>query len=68
VIAYLLKPDLYKGRHCNVVVETASDLTLGMTVVDWWGVTDRPKNAFYIRDVNDEGFFDLLIERIARLP
>lgn len=55
VIAYLLKPDLYKGRHCNVVVETASDLTLGMTVVDWWGVTDRPKNAFYIRDVNDEG-------------
>lgn len=68
VIAYLLKPELYKGRHCNVVVETASDLTLGMTVVDWWGVTDRPKNAFYIRDVNDEGFFDLLIERIARLP
>ncbi|MBZ3693950.1 nucleoside hydrolase [Phyllobacterium calauticae] len=68
VIAYLLKPDLYKGRHCNVVVETTSDLTLGMTVVDWWGVTDRPKNAFYIRDVNDEGFFDLLIERIARLP
>lgn len=68
VIAYLLKPELYKGRHCNVVVETASELTLGMTVVDWWGVTDRPKNAFYIRDVNDEGFFDLLIERIARLP
>lgn len=68
VIAYLLKPDLYRGRQCNVAVETASDLTLGMTVVDWWGVTDRPKNAFYINDVNHEGFFDLLIERIARLP
>ncbi|MBA8877708.1 inosine-uridine nucleoside N-ribohydrolase [Phyllobacterium myrsinacearum] len=68
VIAYLLQPDLYKGRHCNVTVDTVSDLTLGMTVVDWWGVTDRPKNAFYIRDVNDEGFFDLLIERVARLP
>ncbi|MGO4450911.1 nucleoside hydrolase [Phyllobacterium sp. TAF24] len=68
VIAYLLKPELYKGRHCNVTVETASELTLGMTVADWWGVTDRPKNAFYIRDVNDDGFFDLLVERIARLP
>lgn len=68
VIAYLLKPELYKGRHCNVSVETASELTLGMTVADWWGVTDRPKNAFYIRDVNDDGFFDLLVERIARLP
>ncbi|SDO54691.1 nucleoside hydrolase [Phyllobacterium sp. OV277] len=68
VIAYLLKPELYKGRHCNVTVETASELTLGMTVADWWGVTNRPKNAFYIRDVNDDGFFDLLVERIARLP
>ncbi|MBA8899659.1 nucleoside hydrolase [Phyllobacterium sp. P30BS-XVII] len=68
VIAYLLKPELYKGRHCNVSVEIASELTLGMTVADWWGVTDRPKNAFYIRDVNDDGFFDLLVERIARLP
>lgn len=68
VIAYLLKPQLYGGRHCNVMVEAANELTLGMTVVDWWGVTDRPSNAFYIRDVNDEEFFDLLIERISRLP
>ncbi|QND51347.1 nucleoside hydrolase [Phyllobacterium sp. 628] len=68
VIAYLLKPELYGGRQCNVTVDTASELTLGMTVVDWWGVTDRPKNAFYIRDVNDDGFFDLLTERVARLP
>jgi purine nucleosidase len=68
VIAYLLKPELYGGRYCNVTVDAANELTLGMTVVDWWGVTDRPKNAFYIRDVNGEDFFDLLIERVARLP
>ncbi|SFI71240.1 purine nucleosidase [Phyllobacterium sp. CL33Tsu] len=67
VIAYLLKPELYGGRTCNVTVETANELTLGMTVVDWWGVTDRPNNAYYIRDVDDEGFFDLLIERIGRI-
>jgi purine nucleosidase len=67
VIAYLLKPELYTGRHCNVAIETQSELTLGMTVVDWWGVTDRQPNAIVIRDVDHDGFFDLLIERIGRL-
>jgi purine nucleosidase len=50
-----------------VAIETVSELTLGMTVVDWWGVTDRKPNALVIRDVDHDGFFDLLIERIARL-
>lgn len=67
VIAYLLKPDLFKGRHCNVSVETASDLTMGMTVIDWWGVTDRPKNATVMRDIDSDGFFALLTERLGRL-
>ncbi len=34
VIAYLLKPELFKGKHVNVAIETASELTRGMTVVD----------------------------------
>lgn len=67
VIAYLLKPELFKGRHCNVSVETASDLTMGMTVIDWWGVTDRPKNATVMRDIDSDGFFALLTERLGRL-
>ena len=67
VIAYLLKPDLFKGRHCNVTVEIASELTMGMTVVDWWGVTRRPANAHVVRDVDADGFFTLLTERLALL-
>ena len=67
VIAYLLKPELFKGRFINVAVETASELTMGMTVADWWGVTKRPKNVTYIRHVDHEGFFSLLIERLATL-
>ena len=67
VIAYLLKPELYEGRRCNVEIETSSELTLGMTVADWWGVSGRKPNALFIRDVDHEGFFDLLTERIARL-
>jgi purine nucleosidase len=67
VIAWLIKPELFSGRQCNVVVETASELTMGMTVVDWWGVTGRPKNALVMRDIDADGFFALLAERLARL-
>ncbi len=67
VTAYLIKPDLFKGRHVNVEIETVSDLTRGMTVADWWDVTDRPANALFIGDVDADGFFALLTERIARL-
>ncbi|MBT8155229.1 nucleoside hydrolase [Epibacterium ulvae] len=67
VIAYLLKPELFQGRHINVEIETESKLTLGMTVADWWRVTDRAPNAMFMGDVDTDGFFTLLTERIARL-
>ncbi|WP_313195615.1 nucleoside hydrolase [Shinella zoogloeoides] len=67
VIAYLLKPELFGGRDCNVEVETASPLTVGMTVVDWWQVTDRKHNARVMKDVDADGFFALLTERVGRL-
>jgi purine nucleosidase len=67
VIAYLLKPELFSGRFCNVAVETVSELTMGMTVVDWWGETDREPNATWIREIDAPGFFDLLVDRLARL-
>lgn len=67
VIAYLLKPDLFSGRDCNVEIETASPLTVGMTVVDWWQVTGRKHNARVMKDVDADGFFALLTERVGRL-
>ena len=67
VIAYLIDPGLFTGRHINVEIETGSDLTLGMTVADWWGVTKRPANALFIGDVDADGFYALLTERIGRL-
>ncbi|MBV7378405.1 nucleoside hydrolase [Maritimibacter dapengensis] len=68
VTAYLLEPGLFSGRHINVEVETSSDLTLGMTVADWWRVTDRAPNAMFMGDIDADGFFDLLTRRLARLP
>lgn len=67
VIAYLIQPDLFEGRHVNVEIETQSDLTLGMTVADWWRVTDRKPNAMFMGSLNADGFFALLTERLARL-
>jgi purine nucleosidase len=67
VIAYLLKPKLFKGRECNVTIETGSELTMGMTVIDWWGVTRWPKNATVMRHIDHDGFFELLTERLGRL-
>tara|TARA_R110000868_G_scaffold408790_3_gene692725 strand:+ start:99524 stop:100519 length:996 start_codon:yes stop_codon:yes gene_type:complete len=67
VTAYLIKPELFSGRHINVEIETKSELTMGMTVADWWGVTDRTPNAMFMGDVDADGFFDLLTERLARL-
>jgi purine nucleosidase len=67
VIAWLIKPELFSGRHINVEIETSSELTMGMTVADWWGVTDRKANALFIGDVDADGFFRLLTERIGRL-
>ena len=66
-IAYLIAPHLFAGRHINVEIETESPLTLGMTVADWWRVTDRPANAMFMKDIAAEGFFELLATRLARL-
>jgi purine nucleosidase len=63
-IAYLLKPELFKGKMCNVEVETESPLTMGHTAVDFWDVTDRSPNANWIYQVDADGFFALLIERL----
>jgi purine nucleosidase len=67
VIAWLLRPDLFTGREINVEIEVDSPLTRGMTVADWWGVTDRAPNATFLGGVDAQGYFDLLTARIARL-
>ncbi len=65
-IAFLLKPDLFEGKFCNISIETESELTMGNTAVDFWQVTDRPKNATWMHTVDADGFYELLIERLSR--
>ncbi len=67
VIAYLLRPELFSGREAYVEVETRSEATMGRTVVDLWNATGCQPNATVIERIDADGFFDLLIERLAWL-
>lgn len=62
VVAYLLNPELFVGRFVHVEVELNGTLTLGRTVIDWFHLTGKPENVTVFREVNVEGFFDLLKE------
>jgi purine nucleosidase len=68
VIAWLLHAELFTSRDVNVSIECESELTMGMTVIDWWRVTDRPPNATVCRAIHADGFFELLTTRLATLP
>jgi purine nucleosidase len=68
VIAYLLDPDMFDGRHVAVEIDTAPGPSQGTTLIDWWRVTDAKPNATVMRDIDDAAFFDLLIDRVGRLP
>ena len=67
MIADLIKPELFSGRCVNVEIELDGTFTRGMTVADWWRVSGREANAMFMGDVDADGFFALLHERIARL-
>ncbi len=67
VIVYLLNPTIYSGKLVNVEIEVNSELTRGMTVVDWWSVTNRNPNAYYIKDVKCDEFFEIVLNKVLSL-
>jgi purine nucleosidase len=67
VVAWLLSPKIFGGRKVHVEVECASPLTLGMTVVDWWNVNGAEPNVRFLREIDADAYFELVIERLGRL-
>jgi purine nucleosidase len=67
VPAYFMAPEMFQGRLANVSVETRGELTFGMTVVDFWQITERPKNVFYVTGADANAYFALIEQQIARL-
>ena len=66
-VAHVVAPGLVETKWRNVEVELASELCRGRTVVDLWQRTDRPANAHVGVAIDTDGFFALLMERIASL-
>ncbi|MBO0367575.1 nucleoside hydrolase [Pseudomonas putida] len=68
VIAYLLKPEMFSGRQVHMSVDSREGPTFGQTVADWYGVLKQPANVMWVEEGDAQGLFDLLSERLARLP
>jgi inosine-uridine nucleoside N-ribohydrolase len=66
-VAHVVRAGLVETWHRNVEIELGSDLCRGRTVVDLWRRTGRPANADVGVQLDRDGFFELLVERIARL-
>jgi inosine-uridine nucleoside N-ribohydrolase len=66
-VAQVIRPELVGTRRRHVAVETQSELCRGRTVVDLWRRTQHEPNCAVAVDVDAAGFFDLLLERLARL-
>ncbi|RIH81630.1 Pyrimidine-specific ribonucleoside hydrolase RihB [Calidithermus terrae] len=65
-VAYLLEPALFKTGHYHVEIEANEGLAFGRTVCDYWRVTGKAPNCEVGLEVNAEGFYELLLERIGR--
>ena len=66
-IAHLIDPSLLTTIFTNVTVETMSELTLGRTVVDVYGVTDRAPNVTVGTGIDRGRFVTLLMQYLLRL-
>ncbi len=67
VVAYLIDPGLFTSKFVNIEIETQSERTMGMTVVDFWGITGRTPNANWVHGADAQGIFDLMTDRLRRL-
>jgi purine nucleosidase len=67
VIAHLLRPELFRGERRHVAIVTEGPAA-GATLVDWWQVTPHRPNAVVMNHVDADGFFELLVTRLAGLP
>lgn len=59
-VAYLIDPSMFRAIPLHVSVETTGKLTAGSTVVDYNGVTGKPKNANVVFEIDRVRFVDML--------
>ncbi len=65
-IAYLINPKMFKSKKVNVEIDLAGEHTVGATVADLRGVTNRKPNVELLLDVDIEQYMDLIIESVNK--
>lgn len=66
-VAAALDRSLIRSEPLHVDVETAGDLTAGMTVADWRHLTGEAANLDVAVEADAQAFLDRLVERIGTL-
>lgn len=60
-MAVVLEPEIVQRAETRYVeIELAGQCTRGQTVIDWYGLTDRPHNATLVLEVDRERFMELM--------
>ncbi len=63
-VAYALRPELFRTLPCYLQVETASELTLGHTAVEFRAEAGRPMTSHWVTHCDADGIFNLLTTRL----
>jgi len=64
VIVYLLRPDLFHTRPARLFVNCQNETLMGQTIADWYGKTGLPANAHIVTQVDGEGVFQFLLQKL----
>jgi purine nucleosidase/pyrimidine-specific ribonucleoside hydrolase len=67
-VAQVIQPEVLELERLHVAIDCESTLCRGRTVVDLWGRTGEEPNANVAVGIDADGFLDLLVQRISRLP
>jgi len=63
-VAYCIDPTVFTTRRLRVDIETKGEFTYGMTVIDTTGVTGRPANVNVAHQLDNDKFWNMLIEAL----
>jgi purine nucleosidase len=66
-VAYAIQPELFAMRPAHLRVETASELTLGHTAIEFRAEMGLPLSTQWAISADADGIFDLLTHHLERL-
>lgn len=63
---YLIKPELFKTKKAQVLIDIIHPGHMGNTIVSFYKKHTEKANAYVPYDVDHEGVFDIIVDRLGR--